>query len=108
MLGSSQAASIWPACPGGPVERSADLRGSPLRVGLLAALRLVSVFVLLGRRAGRSGSVGGLGRSRARRYDPTTAPRVTFDKVAGIDEVEDEVVEIVDFLPWAAGHPPSP
>jgi hypothetical protein len=34
--------------------------------------------------------------------------QVTFDKVAGIEEVKDEVIEIVDFLPWAAGHPLSP
>ena len=39
----------------------------------------------------------GIGRSRARRYDQEQG-RVTFDDVAGIDEAENELVEIVDFL----------
>ena len=37
------------------------------------------------------------GRSRAKRYEPTEQ-RVTFDDVEGIDEAEEELVEIVDFL----------
>ncbi|MDP8968547.1 MAG: ATP-dependent metallopeptidase FtsH/Yme1/Tma family protein, partial [Actinomycetota bacterium] len=49
----------------------------------------------------RSGAGGGgalaLGRSKAKRYDDS-AQRVTFEDVAGIDEVEDELKEIVDFL----------
>jgi cell division protease FtsH len=39
----------------------------------------------------------GIGRSTARRADPEQA-RVTFDDVAGIDDAEGELVEIVDFL----------
>ncbi|HMO00831.1 MAG TPA: ATP-dependent zinc metalloprotease FtsH [Miltoncostaeaceae bacterium] len=60
---------------------------------------LVLLFVLLMRRAagGAGGAISGLGRSRAKRYD-ATAQRVTFADVAGIDEAEDELVEIVDFL----------
>jgi len=60
---------------------------------------LVLLFVFLMRRAagGLGGGLGGIGRSRARRYEPT-AQRVTFDDVAGIDEAEEELVEIVDFL----------
>ena len=38
-----------------------------------------------------------LGRSKAKRYD-ASATRVSFADVAGIDEVEDELKEIVDFL----------
>jgi cell division protease FtsH len=50
----------------------------------------------------RSASMAGggalaLGRSKAKRYDASNT-RVTFADVAGIDEVEDELVEIVDFL----------
>ena len=50
----------------------------------------------------RSASMAGggamaLGRSKAKRYD-ASALRVTFEDVAGIDEVEEELVEIVDFL----------
>jgi cell division protease FtsH len=44
------------------------------------------------------GGLMGIGRSRARRYDQEEAERVTFDDVAGIDEAEAELVEIVDFL----------
>jgi len=41
----------------------------------------------------------GTGRSRARRYEPSgEAPKVTFADVAGIDEAENELVEVVDFL----------
>jgi cell division protease FtsH len=60
---------------------------------------LVLLFVYLMRRAGggAGGALAGLGRSRARRYD-ASARRVTFADVAGIDEAEDELAEIVDFL----------
>ena len=40
----------------------------------------------------------GIGKSRARRYDQEKDTKVTFDDVAGIDESENELVEIVDFL----------
>ncbi len=50
----------------------------------------------------RSASMAGggalsLGRSKAKRYDASST-RVSFEDVAGIDEVEDELKEIVDFL----------
>jgi cell division protease FtsH len=62
-------------------------------------LLLVALFIFLARRAG-GGAAGlsGLGRSRAKRYDAAQTSRVTFDDVAGIDEAEEELVEIVDFL----------
>ncbi|HEU4941323.1 MAG TPA: ATP-dependent zinc metalloprotease FtsH, partial [Candidatus Eisenbacteria bacterium] len=47
---------------------------------------------------GVGGGLMGIGRSTARRFDSETAERVTFDDVAGIDEAENELVEIVDFL----------
>jgi cell division protease FtsH len=61
-------------------------------------LLLVGIFVVLARRAG-GGAAGlsGLGRSRAKRYDASTN-RTTFADVAGIDEAEDELEEVVDFL----------
>ena len=68
-------------------------------LGFGPTLLLVGLFVLLIRRAGGAATgLSGLGRSRARRYEPEAGPRTTFADVAGIDEVEDEVVEIVDFL----------
>jgi cell division protease FtsH len=39
-----------------------------------------------------------MGRSTAKRYDADADNRVTFNDVAGIDEAENELVEIVDFL----------
>ncbi len=47
--------------------------------------------------AAAGGGLFGLGRSRAKRYSEEQ-PKVTFDDVAGIDEAENELVEIVDFL----------
>jgi cell division protease FtsH len=41
--------------------------------------------------------VGQFGRSRARRVEPNTQT-VTFEDVAGIEEAEQELVEVVDFL----------
>src|SRR5919206_1268071 len=67
------------------------------------ALLLIGGYIWLYRRAQRQGGgVGGaltsVGRSRARRYDQEQDTRVTFEDVAGIDEAENELVEIVDFL----------
>src|SRR5690606_13152117 len=60
-------------------------------------------YVWLFRRATRQGGgIGGglmgIGKSRARRYDQESETKVTFEDVAGIDEAENELVEIVDFL----------
>ena len=76
--------------------------GRPLLQTLLLSfgpvILLVLLFVFLARRAGGAGSaISGLGRSKAKRYD-ASGTRVTFEDVAGIDEAEDELVEIVDFL----------
>jgi cell division protease FtsH len=64
-------------------------------------LLLIGGFVWLSQRAGAmGGGAFGLGRSRAKRYDQTAGSpdRITFADVAGIDEAEQELVEIVDFL----------
>jgi cell division protease FtsH len=47
---------------------------------------------------GGLGGLGGFGKSRATLYQPDAGPRTTFADVAGIDEVEREVSEIVEFL----------
>ena len=62
---------------------------------------LIVGFIWLTRRAAASagGGVFGMGRSRAKRYDATAVETpITFEDVAGIDEVESELVEVVDFL----------
>src|ERR671916_456794 len=73
-----------------------------LLFGFGPALLLIGVFVWLSRRAQGGGGVGGalsnVGRSRARRYDQESETRVTFADVAGIEEAENELVEIVAFL----------
>jgi cell division protease FtsH len=68
-------------------------------LGFGPTLLLVGLFILLSRRmAGAAGGLGGLGRSRAKRYEPEAGRRTTFADVAGIDDVQAEVAEIVDFL----------
>ncbi len=71
-----------------------------LLLGFLPTILLVAFFVWLFRRQTRAGGgvLGGFGRSTARRVKPGAQERVTFDDVAGIDEAEDELVEVVDFL----------
>jgi cell division protease FtsH len=67
-----------------------------LLFGFGPTVLLIGLFVLLLRRGGR-GALGSFGRSRARRYQ-ATEQRVTFADVAGIEEAENELTEIVDFL----------
>ena len=72
-----------------------------LLLGFLPTILLVAFFVWLARRqmgAGAGGILGGFGRATARRFTAGEQERVTFDDVAGIDEAEDELVEVVDFL----------
>jgi cell division protease FtsH len=71
-------------------------------LGFLPTLLLIGFFIWLIRRqagGGRGGVLGGFGRSTARRVQPgEELERITFDDVAGIDEAEDELAEVVDFL----------
>jgi cell division protease FtsH len=73
----------------------------PLLVTILLSfgptLLFVGLLIMLMRRAQPGGMLASLGRSRARRGEDAEQ-RVTFADVAGIDEAEDELVEIVDFL----------
>ena len=69
------------------------------------ALLIIAFYVWLYRRAAaQGGGLGmggmfGIGRSKAKRYDAADpANRITFNDVAGIDEAEAELVEVVDFL----------
>jgi len=83
-----------------PIEEG----GNPIATllfGFGPALLLIGFYVWLYRRTAQGGGLGGalgIGKSRARRYDQETDSRVTFDDVAGIDEAENELVEIVEFL----------
>src|SRR3954451_12873121 len=72
-----------------------------LFLGFGPTILLVGLFIWLMRRqmsGGGGGVLGGFGRSTARRVAPGEPNRVTFADVAGIDEAEGELIEIVDFL----------
>jgi cell division protease FtsH len=79
-----------------------DKEGSPLWTilfGFGPAILLIGSYVWMYRRAAQQGGgLLGIGRSRAHRFDQEKDAKVTFDDVAGIDEAENELVEIVDFL----------
>ena len=67
-----------------------------LIISFAPILLLVAFYVWMFRR--QQGALGGiLGGGKQKRVDPETI-RVTFDDVAGIDEVEAEINEVVDFL----------
>jgi cell division protease FtsH len=55
-------------------------------------------FFLMRRMQGGRGGPLSIGKNKARIYDATQAGKVTFDDVAGVDEAEAELVEVVDFL----------
>ena len=75
---------------------------STLLFGFGPALLFIGFYVWMFRRAQQGGGLGGglmgIGKSKARRYDQEKDTKVTFDDVAGIDEAENELVEIVEFL----------
>jgi len=63
-------------------------------------LLLVALFIFFLRRAaggGAAGALGQFGRSRAKLVE-AEKQTVTFEDVAGIDEAEEQLVEVVDFL----------
>lgn len=71
------------------------------------ALLIIGVYVYFIRRMRKGGMGGlgggmsglsGLGKSSARRFDTEKDIKVTFEDVAGIDDAEDQLVEVVDFL----------
>ncbi len=95
------------------IRRGVEIRATPIQteanplITLLSAfgpaLLIIGIYVWLFRRAakmggGMLGGFGGMGQSKARRFDKETETRVSFDDVAGIEEAENELVEIVDFL----------
>jgi cell division protease FtsH len=62
---------------------------------------LGAVYYFFMRRLQAAGGRGGplsIGKNKARIFDATQAGKVTFEDVAGVDEAEAELVEVVDFL----------
>jgi cell division protease FtsH len=87
---------------GGAVVRATPLvqhRGifTNLLISFAPLLLLVAFYVWMFKRQRGAMAGGLLGGGRQKRVDPDTV-RVTFDDVAGIDEVEAEINEVVDFL----------
>jgi cell division protease FtsH len=82
-----------------PPDTGRSFLGS-LILGFAPTLLLVGFFIWIARRqaGGAGGVLGGFGRTTARQDKPAEEHRVNFEDVAGIDEAENELVEIVDFL----------
>ncbi len=71
-------------------------------IGVLPWVLIIGVWILITRRAQQQiqGGPGGLfsfGASKAKLYD-MKKPKVTFDDVAGMDKVKQELKETIDFL----------
>jgi cell division protease FtsH len=80
----------------GRVERTSWLEA--LFLGWILPIALLGgLWFLFMRRMGRGGPLS-LGKNKAKIYDATQHGRVTFEDVAGVDEAEAELVEVVDFL----------
>ena len=89
------------------IEDGASVRATPLvqqrgfvtnlLISFAPILLLVAFYVWMFKR--HQGAIAGglLGGGKQKRVDPETI-RVTFEDVAGIDEVEAEINEVVDFL----------
>jgi cell division protease FtsH len=95
------------------IREGVEIRAEPIQspgsawrtvlIGFGPAILIIGFYFWMFRRAakqggGLGGGLMGVGKSKARRYDQDADTRVTFADVAGIDEAENELVEIVDFL----------
>jgi cell division protease FtsH len=84
-----------------PVNAHKVDTGTPLWQTLVfgfgPTLLIVGLFIAIARRSSAGGALGSFGRSTAKRYEHS-ADRTSFKDVAGIEEAEDELEEVVDFL----------
>jgi cell division protease FtsH len=69
-----------------------------LLISVAPILLLVSLYFFSMRRMSKAAGPMSFGRNRAKIYDESQYKRVTFHDVAGVDEAEAELVEVVDFL----------
>jgi cell division protease FtsH len=86
------------------VDAEPATRETPFWLTLLLyvgpALLLIGFWFWYMRRAAGAGGIGGMfsfGRAKAKQYEPTKE-QVTFADVAGIEDAEQELAEVVDFL----------
>ena len=84
-------------CPtAGGAAKLVDQSAPELRTNVAAHWRILLVVTP---RAGQLGGAMSMGQSKAKRYDQAAVEgKVTFQDVAGIEEAERELEEIVDFL----------
>jgi cell division protease FtsH len=69
-----------------------------LLLSLLPFLVLIAIWIWFVRRSGQAAQgIFSFGRSRARLQDPST-PKTTFHDVAGVEQAQFELQEMVDFL----------
>lgn len=93
------------------IEKEVEISALPIQTspwatlifGFGPAILIIAFYVWLYRRAAQQGggmasALMGIGKSKARRYDQEAQTKVSFDDVAGIEEAENELVEIVEFL----------
>ena len=68
----------------------------------LSAVVIMFMFMFMNARLGGGGGgnskMMNFGKSRARMSSPDDNKKVTFDKVAGLQEEKEDLVEVVDFL----------
>ena len=80
----------------GEVERTSTW--TSLLIGWLPFVLLIALYWYAMQRMSRRGGPMSFGKSRAKIYDRNAVERVTFEDVAGEDEAEAELAEVVSFL----------
>ncbi|MPV86306.1 ATP-dependent zinc metalloprotease FtsH [Cardiobacteriales bacterium ML27] len=82
-------------------ERTKESLLSRILLSLLPILLILGIIIYFSRQMQGGGKGGGgafsFGKSKARLIDPDKS-KITFKDVAGIDEVKEELVEMVDYL----------
>jgi cell division protease FtsH len=79
-------------------EPQSDHWWAGLLIWLFPIILIAIFYSWMGRRIGGQSGFGSVGKSRAKIYDEYRQSDVTFADVAGVDEAEAELVEVVDFL----------
>ncbi|MDR2441450.1 MAG: ATP-dependent zinc metalloprotease FtsH [Planctomycetaceae bacterium] len=81
-----------------------DILGTLMIVSMIASVGIVIAFIFMFRRtrdqilSGAGNGLLGFGRSPARRYNNNVNRPTTFEDVAGLDSIKNELLEIVDYL----------
>ena len=87
-------------------EKGVEITGEPpssnwltdLFISAFPILLLIGFWLWMFRRMGQGAEALQFGRNRAKIYDQNDKNKVTFEDVAGVEEAEAELVEVVDFL----------